>query len=768
MKIRVILLLIVLTGLLSAQVALDPRYHTYDEAMDEIFAYQDTFPDLVKVEQIGNTLGAYPYQNSLPIYAVKLSNNVQVDEDEPEILFLGPCHSEEILGIEINMFMLQEIIQYRNVQPFSVWLDNLEIWIVPTYNPEGLQVVMDDWDETFRKNKRDNNGNEVFDFVPGSGGDIDGVDPNRNYSFNWIHGEGLYQGQGEEWNDYYRGPFPFSEGESQTIRDFAAQHHFIYSIAWHSSRTGNLSEKVFHSFKWEDVKACPDLQFNKSIGDNVAALIENEAGTGSYESYSSQGRKGGANDWFYKTYGTVQLLIECGTQNMQPNNDPPLYLIDDTCERNRIGAYYLMNRALGYNADASMLTGIVTDATTGDPLVARYSIDEKEAGFFDPRFTDELYGRYWRPISVGTYNLRINKKGYEESVTTITVNNSQWTTLNIQLTPLDQIIVNAVVESNGTALDGTIMVGNGQYIEEDILDFTGGSLSFDNYVGEHEITVMAAGYVPQVFTVDLTAGVYDLNIEMSEAETIFNEDFESNLSAWNVQGDWALTENSTTGTYSVTDSPDEFYQNGTTASLTLLSPINLTQATDDVVIELWHKYHTEHDYDFCHLEYSLDGSSWINIASFDGFPDEWSHDIIPIPELTGENVYLRFILSTDDSVDDPGWWIDQIKILASDGAGTSSDIPPARSELFPNFPNPFNPETHIKYDLANSSQVELSIFNLKGQKVRALVNEFQVAGNQECIWNGKDDNNRSVASGVYFYTLKTHDFSKTHKMVLLK
>lgn len=768
MKFKAFLIVLFLAGVLSAQVALDPRYHTYDEAVAEIFAYQDTFPDLVKVEQIGTTLGAYPYQDPLPIYAVKLSNNVQVDEDEPEILYLGPCHAEEILGIEVNMFMLKEIIQYRNVQPFSIWLDNLEIWIIPTYNPEGLQAVMDDLDETYRKNKRDNNDNQIFDFVPGSGGDIDGVDPNRNYDFNWIHGEPFGTGGNEEWNDYYRGPFAFSEGETQAIRDFAAQHHIIYSIAWHSSRTGNLSEKVFHSFKWEDVKECPDLLLNKSIGDNVAALIENEAGTGNYESYSSQGRKGGANDWFYKAYGTVQLLIECGTQNMQPTNDPPLYLIDDTCERCRIGAYYLMNRALGYNADASMLTGHVVDALTGEPLVARFTIDEREAGFFDPRFTDELFGRFWRPISVGTYTLRINKKGYEEYVTNVTVNNSQWTVREIELNPLGASAVNGTVECNGTPLSGTIIVDNGHYIESDVIEFSDGSFSIENYEGEHQLTVISEGYVPQVLSVDFPAGAFELNIEMNAAEVIFNEDFESSLAAWNVQGDWALVENSATGEFSVTDSPDEFYQNGSTAILSLQTPINLSQATDDVVVELWHKYHTEHDYDFCYLDYSTDGTNWTTLSSFDGYPGEWCQEIIPIPQLVNSQVYFRFVLTTDDSVDDPGWWIDQIKILASDGAGADSEIPPSKSELFRNYPNPFNPETRIKYSLANSDYVQLAIFNLKGQKIRSLVNEYQEPGTKEYIWNGRDNQNKTVSSGIYFYTLRTSNYSKTQKMILLK
>ncbi len=771
MKFKLVLLLMLVSALLTGQVALDPRYHTYDEMIDEIFALQDSFPDLVMVQHIGNTLGADPYQDPLPIYAVKLSQNVTVNEDKPEVLFLGPCHAEEILGNEINMFMLNEIITYRNVQPFSIWLQNLEIWIIPNYNPEGLQVVMDDWDETYRKNKRDNNENGIFDFVPGSGGDIDGVDNNRNYGFNWIHGAVLYSNVGEQWNDYYRGPGPFSEGENQAIRDFTADHKFLYSIAWHSSRTGNLSERVMYPFKWDNVKESPDFNLIQNIGETVAGLIVKENPSGSsqtYEPYPSQSRNGNAHDWFYKAHGTIQLLVECGTQNMQPNNDPPLYLIDDTCERNRIGAYWLLNRVLGYNASGAMLTGHITDAVTGEPLVARYIIEERDAGFFEPQFSDAEFGRYWRPLSVGTYTLRVAKKGYETTSVTATVNNSQWTVRDVQLQPLEQTIIIGEMFCNGNPVDGTIIIDNGPDIEADVIEVIGGSFGLNHFEGELNLTVISDSCVSQVIDITLPAGVFDLNISLDVAIEVYKEDFEEDLSDWDVVGDWALVENATTGIYSVTDSPDEFYENGTTAILSLQQPIDLNGVDDDLILEVWHKYHTEHDYDFCRLEHSTNGTSWTTLKSWDGYSEGWVLDIIPVPELINTSAYFRFVLEVDDSVDDPGWWIDEIKLLSSSSANANGDIPPAKSRLFQNIPNPFNPDTRIKYDLATPGLVDLSIFNIKGQKIRTLVSEDQNSGNYEYIWDGKNDNQKTVSSGIYFYRLKTEDLNASQRMVLLK
>ena len=85
-----------------------------------------------------------------------------------------------------------------------------------------------------------------------------------------------------------------------------------------------------------------------------------------------------------------------------------------------------------------------------------------------------------------------------------------------------------------------------------------------------------------------------------------------------------------------------------------------------------------------------------------------------------------------------------------------------------NYPNPFNPETTISYQLPENSEVELAVYNLKGQKVKQLVSDQLSAGQYSVVWNGKDDNGKSVSSGIYFYKMKTDNFEKTKKMILMK
>jgi len=770
MKSIITIVLIMLITALSAQVVLDERYHTYEEIIQEISELQANHPDIVSVHVIGSTLGADPYQDPIPIYAVKLSNNVGIDEDEPSVMNAGQCHAEEVLGVEVVMHMLHEIVANRMVDPYNVWLDNLEMWFVPTYNPEGLQVVMDGRDITYRKNQRDNNENGILDFVVGAGGEIDGVDTNRNYGFNWIHGDPFGVGGPEEWNDYYRGPGPFSEGGTQAIRNLAEQQHFIYSINWHSSRTGFFSEKVYYPSNWASVHPTPDLALSQTIGESVAALIMKEDNTGPYEPYASSGRKGNAHDWFYKAHGTIQLLIECGTQNLQPNNDPPEYLVDDTCERCSEGAYWLFNRALGYNAPGAMLIGNVTDVDSANPLVAEVIIEEADASYFDPRLTDELYGRYWRPLLPGTYTMRVVKEGYEEQlVENITVNSSSWKEEDVQLTPIPEVLVNGNVYSNGNPIDATIIVDNGEYFDADTIDVVNGNYDFSNYEGEHQVTTFASGCVPDIQLVTFPAGTYDLDIDLSESVEVFTEDWESDLSGWNISGDWAITSSSIIGDHSVTDSPDEFYDNSSTATITTINPINMNSVSDDVTLTFWHKYYVEHDYDYCFVEYSFDGSNWTELAQFSGVSNEWVQEFISVSEFVDHYVYLRFRITADEVLNDPGWWIDDIKIVASTGASVDNDIPIYRSELHHNYPNPFNPETTISFSLSEqSSFVTLDIFNVRGQQVRTLVNEQLTSGFYTYVWDGKSDTGRSVTSGIYFYKMQNADYTRTRKMILLK
>jgi hypothetical protein len=87
-----------------------------------------------------------------------------------------------------------------------------------------------------------------------------------------------------------------------------------------------------------------------------------------------------------------------------------------------------------------------------------------------------------------------------------------------------------------------------------------------------------------------------------------------------------------------------------------------------------------------------------------------------------------------------------------------------------NYPNPFNPSTTISFIVSNElhEQSELIIYNIKGQKVRHLIRSEIPAGKHSVVWNGKDDNGKTVSSGIYFYKFNTGNYQSTKKMLLLK
>ncbi len=160
----------------------------------------------------------------------------------------------------------------------------------------------------------------------------------------------------------------------------------------------------------------------------------------------------------------------------------------------------------------------------------------------------------------------------------------------------------------------------------------------------------------------------------------------------------------------------------------------------------------------------------------------------PAVAANSSNIYFTWM----DNRRAKGWDI-YAKVVGWDWTEVGEDEEvtlPLSFELSQNYPNPFNPVTRIQYTVgsrqaplhtthgkaADGSQfivhspvhTTLTIYNILGQKVRTLVDELKSAGNHEVIWDGKDENAKEVTSGIYFYQLKTEDFTATKKMILLK
>jgi len=95
-------------------------------------------------------------------------------------------------------------------------------------------------------------------------------------------------------------------------------------------------------------------------------------------------------------------------------------------------------------------------------------------------------------------------------------------------------------------------------------------------------------------------------------------------------------------------------------------------------------------------------------------------------------------------------------------------VTPLVYALHPNQPNPFNPETVIRYEIPEASDVYLIIYNVMGQQIRTLISAQQKAGVHQVIWDAKDNFGRNVSTGIYFIRMESNAFQQTRKMLLLK
>jgi hypothetical protein len=102
------------------------------------------------------------------------------------------------------------------------------------------------------------------------------------------------------------------------------------------------------------------------------------------------------------------------------------------------------------------------------------------------------------------------------------------------------------------------------------------------------------------------------------------------------------------------------------------------------------------------------------------------------------------------------------------GGVTAAGPTPFKNQLEAAYPNPFNPQTTIRYQLASRQHVMLRVYDVSGAVVRTLVDESKAAGSYSLTWNGRDDHGSPVSSGMYFYRITAGSFSDVRKMTLLK
>ena len=261
------------------------------------------------------------------IWAFKISDNPNIDENEPEVLYTSLIHSREPLSMMSLFYFAQKLAEGYNADDELTYLvNNREMWFVPVVNPDGY--VFNEEIEPFgggmhRKNRKNTNcGN-------GTGR---GIDLNRNFGYGW--GADNIGSSSDPCSEVYRGDSPFSEPETEAVRDFILNHDFKNVLHYHS-----YSNLYIHAFGDGSYPEEPDLTTHSEIGLEMARHNGYYVGTGlDGIGYTVNGD---AVDWSYGDQGLIAYVPEVGSysQGFWPSEDEVEQLCIDQLHPNKIFSF---------------------------------------------------------------------------------------------------------------------------------------------------------------------------------------------------------------------------------------------------------------------------------------------------------------------------------------------------------------------------------------------------------------------------------------------
>lgn len=398
---------------LNAKLGL-PDYKDPSEISSFMDQVQANYPSIAKKVLIKGPL----YENHY-IYAMKISDNVDQDEDEPAFILDAQHHAREVMTTEVAWDMIDYLTsRYSSDPEVQNWVNNIEIWVIPSVNPDGSNYVFT-VNNMWRKNR-----NPVCQ-----------ADLNRNYSFNW---NGCNGSSGTCSSDTYRGPSPESELETQGMVDLFHQKHPIFNLTYHS-----YGEYIMWSY------GCTDPDENAALGELGYALnnmLQNDNGqTGQYATgpiwstiYSADGS---SLDDIYGEMGTFAYVIEVNSSSFQPD-----YATwrDITVQRQRTAWKFFLD----HTVNTPSIQGHVRDANTLQPLEANISIQEINYTHGEWQRKSYLpFGRYfWVTQSNHDYHITFSKDGYISQTHTVHVGtNTYW--LDVNLVPISASYAQYVVGS---------------------------------------------------------------------------------------------------------------------------------------------------------------------------------------------------------------------------------------------------------------------------------------------------------------------------------
>ncbi len=355
--------------------AKDSDYHSYAEMVSDIHAVETAYPDIVHVFSIGKS-----YQGR-DIWAAKISDNVAVDENEPEVLIDALHHAREHLTVEQALYVLHTLANgYATDATVQRLVNSREIWIIFAVNPDGFEYDLTGSPyRAWRKNRQPNAGSSAI-----------GTDLNRNYAYKW----GCCGGSsGNPASITYRGPKPESAPEVRAVRDFVNSRvvNGVQQIRTHITLHTN-DELIL----WPYGHTKTDVPEDMTKDDHAAfvAMGKAMAKTNGYTPEQSSDlyiTDGDEIDWLYHQWRIFSYTFELypkETGSVWTNHYPPDEVIPRETSRNRAAILHLIDRASCPYTDAGL-----ANRDCG-PLYEDFELN-RPGWTYNPLGTDTATGGRW-------------------------------------------------------------------------------------------------------------------------------------------------------------------------------------------------------------------------------------------------------------------------------------------------------------------------------------------------------------------------------------
>ena len=333
-------------------------YHTYAELTDELHNLAAAYPNICRIESAGQSV------QGRELWWIKITDNIEIEEDEPEFHYISTMHGDEPVGMELSLYFIKYLLENYGTDPRTTSLvDETEIWIMPLMNPDGYEA--------------------------GSRYNANGVDLNRDFPDPKNDESSTITGR---------------QPETQAVMNWAFDHTPTLAANFH---TGALVVNYPWDVDWDDLpgnyEASPDDELFIHISEaysvwnlpmwNNAFFYHGITNGAAWYSIT-----GGMQDWAYYWLGLNEVTIELNMADW-----PDETLLDGLWEENR-------EAMLNFVEQAFMgVRGQVADSYTGAPILAEVRVQ----GIDHAVFTDPQVGDYHRMLRPGVYTLTFEAEGYE-------------------------------------------------------------------------------------------------------------------------------------------------------------------------------------------------------------------------------------------------------------------------------------------------------------------------------------------------------------------